>query len=895
MQTPAALSDTLKIPADSLQNLSDSTALADTTATKAAEGDIETTINYNAEDSIFFDLKSQTLRLYGDTHIDYGEITLEADRTDVNYYNRIIKSTYTTDSAGRKVGKPVFSEAEDVYETDNITYNFNTKRAVIKGVITEQDGAFMHGDDVKKNEKNEMFIRHARYTTCNLEHPHFFIESEKLKVIPGNKVVSGPFNLRFRELLTPVWFPFGMFPQPKKRASGIVFPTYGEERRRGFFLRDGGYYFAISDYLDLRITGDIYSKGGSAANLTSNYYVKYKFRGTFNFRYNRNVSDDIENPLNTNDFWVQWNHRPETRGNSSFSASVSAGTQTFNNNNNQVQQNFEQSIRSDFQSNVSYSQRFAGTPFNITLNGRHSQNIQTGATTMSLPEFTYNMNRIYPFENLVKSSRSPLAKLNFSHNFVAKNELTNQLSRGSFPFEVLEEGEQNDSLEFTFANMPQILDRSRIGGRHQIPLNTSISLFNNISLNPNFNYEEVWYPRELQYTYLEDQQVVNVDTVQRFSRAGSWRSGASLNTIIYGTHFFKGDGKVKAIRHVMTPSLSFSYNPDFSDPRYGVFQEVQVDSTGRTAIVSKYQNFIYGSPSGRESRTLGLSLQNNLEIKVTDEEDTTGTGTKKVKIFDNFALNSSYNFAADSFRLGNIGFSTRTSFFNNAISVAVQGTIDPYTYNLVSESVNQRGDRTVVQQRIDRYAWNTGNGVGKLSSISTNISFSLRPKGSRDSGQNNQNANAAMNRPGGPGSMNNPNMTNYDSELGTEEEIAQINNNPDLYVDFNIPWSLNVNYNITRRQTGFQDANITQTLRFSGDLSLTPKTKINVRSGYDLEELEFTQTSIGINRDLHCWSLSFNWTPFGRFQQFGLIIRPKSSLLQDLKLERRKNFNDFFN
>lgn len=433
------------------------------TVRNTPQGDIETTINYDSQDSMYFDVVNKKLFMYGETHIDYGEITLEADRTNVDWNRKTIESDYSLDTAGNKIGRPIYSDGPDVYQTDDIIYNFDTKRALIKGVVTEQDGAFMHGDDVKKNSENEMFIRGARYTTCNLAHPHFYIESKKLKVIPSKKVVSGPFNMKFRDLPTPLFFPFGMFPQPKEKASGIIVPSYGEEQRRGFFLRDGGYYFAISDYMDLRVTGDIYSKGGNGLNITSNYLKRYGYRGTFNFSYNKSVSDDIENPLETNDYWVRWNHRPESRGNSSFSASVSAGTSTYSTNNNIVNQDFNRSINAQFTSNITYSKRFQGTPFNMSTNLRHNQNIQTGIVNLTLPDFTLNTNRQYPFKNLTTSSKSPIAKLNFSHNFVAKNELTNR-ARSSFPFNVVNEDPNGgEVLAFNTSNLSQILDRSQIG------------------------------------------------------------------------------------------------------------------------------------------------------------------------------------------------------------------------------------------------------------------------------------------------------------------------------------------------------------------------------------------------------------------------------------------------
>ena len=846
----------------------------------AAQGDIETTINYNSRDSMYFDLVNRKLYMYGETHIDYGQITLDASQTSVDWEKRTIESDYSLDSTGRKVGRPIFADGPEIYQTDDITYNFQSKRALIKGVVTEQEGAFMHGDNVKKNENNELFIKGARYTTCNLEHPHFFIESRRLKVIPKNKVVSGPFNVKFRDLPTPLFFPFGMFPQPKKKASGIVVPTYGEEQQRGFFLREGGYYFALSDYADMRITGDIYSRGGNGLNVTSNYIRRYAFRGTFNFTYVNVVTESGENPIESNEYWVRWNHNPESRGNSSFSASVSAGTQTYSTNNNIVTQDFNQSINAQFTSNISYTKRFQGTPFNMSSNLRHNQNIQTGIVNLTLPDFTLNTSRQYPFKNLVKSSRSPLAKLNFSHNFVAKNELSNRAVTTGFSFDVANESEAgNEQVPFNANNMTTILDRAKIGGKHTVPISTTITLLKYFTLNPRFNYEEIWFPKELKYTYIEALEAVQVDTLDGFSRAGSWSLGSSLNTRIYGTKFFKS-GKIQAIRHVMTPSVSFSYRPDFSLPKYGIYSEVQIDSAGNTQTLSKYQGFAYSSPGRGESQTLSFSLANNIEMKVASKKDTVN-GFKKIKIFDNLGLSSGYNLAADSFNLSNITFSARTSLFNNLVSVNFNGTIDPYVRDKVTND------------RVDQFAWNNGQGLGQLSSMTTALSFNLSPQSLQGKGDPNAGANqGGRGGPAGPGIPD-----DFDDGLTFEEnqELEQIMNNPDLYVDFKVPWSLRANYSIRRTKTGFEEADITQSLNFSGTLGLTSKTQITFNSGYDFEEKDFTSTRLGISRDLHCWTMNVNWVPFGRFQSYFISIRVKSSLLQDLKLEKRRSFLDFFN
>ncbi|WP_420317993.1 putative LPS assembly protein LptD [Ekhidna sp.] len=853
------------------------------------QSDIETTINYNAKDSLFFNIKTRELFLYGETHIDYGEISLDAERTDVNWDKRTLKARYITDSTGKKIGKPVFSERQDTYVTDNIIYNFKSERALIKGVITEQQGGFMHGEDVKKNAEDELFIKGAEYTTCNLEDPHFSIRSSKLKVIPNNKVVSGPFNMRFRDVPTPLFFPFGMFPQPKEKASGIIIPSYGEERRRGFFLRDGGYYFAISDYVDLRLTGDIYSKGGNAINATSNYYKRYSFKGTFNFSYNKSVSDDLENPLETNDYWVRWNHTPESRGNSSISASVSAGTSSYNNNNNLVNQDFTRSINSQFTSNVSYRKTFTGTPFNMSSNLRHNQNIQTGVVNLTLPDFTLNMNRIYPFKNAVSSSNSPLAKLNFSHNFVAKNELSNDRVRDPFNFNVINRDPRSDSvIAFNQDNFSEILRRSQFGGKHSIPISTSMSILKYFTLNPTFNYQELWYTKELQYEYLPGENGVRVDTVTGFSRAGSWISGASLNTRIYGTKFFTG-GKIQAIRHVMTPSLSFNYNPDFSDTKYGVYSDVQIDEEGNTQRVSKYQGFAYGSPQGRESKTLGFALSNNLEMKVASKKDTI-TGSKKVKLFENLGLSSGYNLAADSFKLSDISVNARTSLLDGLISINFTGGIDPYEYLLISESINTQGERVVQQRKLDRFTWNNGNGIGRLSRMTTAIGLNFSGKKSNNSGTKDSQAPL-----GGSGIIPPDEQVGFDGFTEYErQQVEHIQNNPEMYVDFNVPWSLRMQYSINRNKVGFAEASIRQSFQFNGTLGLTDKTQITFNSGYDFEAKDFTTTRIGVSRDLHCWTMNFDWVPFGRYQSYFLSIRVKSSVLQDLKLDKRRSFFDFF-
>ena len=434
------------------------------------------------------------------------------------------------------MGKPIFSEGNQSYETDKITYNFDSRKAKIKGIVTQLDDAYMQGEDVNKNEEDELFISHAMYTTCNLAEPHFHISSSKIKVIPGKKVVSGPFHLKFGDVPTPLGFIFGMFPQPKKKISGLIMPNYGEEKRRGFYLRDGGYYFAISDYLDLRVTGDIYSKGSFGGTIATNYNKRYSYNGSLRFNYNKSKLGDFENPATSNDFSLSWSHTPDSRGKSSrFSSSVNFQTNSYNQNKNLVYSDFNESINAQFNSNISYSKTFSG-PFNLSANLRHSQNVQTKKVNLTLPDVSYNMSRIYPFKNLGKLGKTPLGKLSISHRFTGKIELSNGSVGNSFSGLNIINSSNNfsEQIDFNMENINSIIDRSKIGGKHTIPISTSFNLLKYFTVSPSMNYNELWYLKKLDYTFNEEENGIQVDTTNAFQRAWSYSTALSLSTRIYG-------------------------------------------------------------------------------------------------------------------------------------------------------------------------------------------------------------------------------------------------------------------------------------------------------------------------------------------------------------------------
>ena len=834
------------------------------------KSEIETTINYSAKDSIFYDLKSQKIKLYGNSKIDYGEINLEAYEILVDWNDKTLDANYLTDSTGKKIGKPIFSEGNQSYETDKITYNFDSRKAKIKGIVTQLDDAYMQGEDVKKNEEDELFISHAMYTTCNLEEPHFHISSGKIKVIPGKKVVSGPFHLKFGDVPTPLGFIFGMFPQPKKKVSGLIMPNYGEEKRRGFYLRDGGYYFAVNDHIDLRLTGDVYSKGSYGMTLGSSYKKRYSYSGNLRFNYNKSKLGDFENPSTSNDFSFSWSHTPDAKGKSSrFSSSVNFQTNSYNQNKNLVYSDFNESINAQFNSNISYTKTFKGSPFNLSANLRHSQNVQTKKVNLTLPDVSYNMSRIYPFKNLGKLGKTALGKISISHRFNGKIELTNGSVGNSLSgLNILNSSNNfSEQIDFNMDNLNSIIDRSKIGGKHTIPISTSFNLLKYFTVSPSVNYNEIWYFKKLSYNYNELEDGIEIDTTNSFQRAWSYSSAFALSTRIYGTVFFK-KGKIKAIRHVISPEISMSFSPDFTKSKFGYYENVQINREGDTKLLSKYENFLFGSPRIGSSASMNFYIGNNLEMKVVDKNDTI-SGTRKIKIFDNLSFSSSYNFLADSFRLAPVRFSTRTSFFKRLINLSVSGNIDPYTFKLDSISENSSGIKNVYQRRVDELAYKNNQGIGSLAYINMSLGFRFSAKDFRSEDEEEK-----------------------DSSFGTREEIDYINSNIAEYIDFNVPWSINASYNLNRRKLGFRDPTITQTLTFSGDVSISEKTKISFRSGYDFKFKMLTQTSINATRDLHCWRINFSWVPFGRFQSYNLSINAVSALLQDLKLEKRSRFFD---
>ncbi len=867
-----ASADTSKIKKDSTKN--------------TPKGDIESTIKYSADDSIVSELGKKIVRLYGNAKVTYGQINLDAEEIVIDYEQSTITANGKKDSTGQLVGFPIFKDGESEYETKGMVYNFKNKKARITEVVTKQGEGFMHGESVYKNDKNELFTRMNAYTTCDLADPHYRIISGKAKAIPGDKVVSGPFYMEFNHVPTPLAFVFGIFPSQRKSSSGIIVPAYGEEQTRGFFLRRGGYYFDINDYFKLSLTGDIYSKGSSGLYVNSNYISRYKYSGSVSFTFtNNNYSTNIEAPNKQKDFSLTWSHSPKTKGSSRFAASVNMASST-NSTNNYLgigQPNTASIQNSNAQqkasSNISFSKSFPGTPFALSTNFRINQDFKTRRVDLSLPDISFNMNNVYP---LKKSTKMIFQNLQLKYTMSAVNQINNDLGN----IATNTDGTKRDSIgAFNLQNLPIYLKNANNGFRHVIPISTSFKVLKFATVTASANYNELWYFEKLVWGASNSsdvnlgKQVVKIDTIHQFNREAFYSLSMGLTTRIYGMYRPKSKTSyVRAIRHVMTPNVGLSYSPDFSDPKYGYYQRIGLtDANGKPSTVLKsiHEGFVYGSAPAGKNESLSFGIGNTVEMKVRSAKDTVD---RKISLLNNLSLGSSYNFLADSFKLATISISANSNILNNKITINMSSTLDPYQYWHVKSGFDANDQQLYTIVRVSRYAWNEGK-LGKITSASLAFGTNLNPKGQKkDTDMRDKVAKS--------------NASQADKDY--------LLKHPDSYVDFSIPWNLRLSYNVSYSVNSNPPAslnpkpitNITQAAQFSGDFSLSAKWKITYSSSYDFVQHQIGQTNFGLSRDLHCWQMTLNWVPFGKFQSYTFNIGIKSSLLKDLKLNRTRSFAD---
>ncbi|MDI3520829.1 MAG: hypothetical protein PWQ06_1729 [Anaerophaga sp.] len=854
---------------DTIQITSDTTSQeTDTLQAKTRRPIIEAEVKYSATDSVKF--TGGKVFLYGDANVSYQDILLTAYKIELDLDSSLAYATGRIDSTGNEVGLPVFKDPSGEYTMRSIKYNFETEKAIIEHVVTEQGEGYVVSNKAKKLQNNIYCLRNGKYTTCtNHDHPHFYLNLTKAKIIPGKKIITGPAYLVIEDVIMPVAVPFAFVPSTSKYSSGFILPSYGEESNRGFFLRNGGYYWAANDYFDLSVTGDIYSNMSWGTRVASRYKVRYKFSGNFNFQYITNVTSEKELPdySKSKDLSISWSHSQDAKANpySRFSASVNFSTSSFDRNNVGSIINPRELATNTKRSSISYSKQWPDSPFSLSANLQHSQNSRDTTIDLTLPNLTLTMNRIYPFkdEDRIGSQEKWYEKISMSYTGNASNRISTK------------ESELFDS------NLAQDWKN---GIQHTIPVSMNFKLFRHFTLSPSFNYKERWYFKSIEKSYdQEKHQVVVSDTTQGFNRVYDYSFSIGTQTKIYT--FFRpsrwlfGDG-IQAIRHMMTPSVSMSYRPDFGDPKYGYYDWFEYYDPNRDEIVrhdySIYEGAMYGVPGRGKSGSMSIGLNNNIEMKVKSRKDS--TGFKKIPLLESLNFSTSYNFLADSLKWSRINMSGRTKVLGTSINF--NAVFDPYTIQL-----NEYGNPV----RVDRLLWKDKRKIARLenASLSFGFNFGSETFKKKEKQQQGQNTDSQF-----PGQDNNlENRTEGPPKPQTSAVTPR-------YADFSMPWNMSLNYNMRIVQDKFNkekmayDKKFTADISLNGNLELTKKWSINFSTGYNVDRNEISHTNIRINRDLHCWNMSFNLVPVGAYKSYFFTIAVNSSMLRDLKYEKRSHPRD---
>lgn len=843
--------------ADSLTG--DTLAVRDTTRKGSM---LEAPIKGKNRDSLVFNVRDKMVYVYGEGDITYQTMNMKADYMRINMDTRVIRAYGVNDTVDNKpvVTRPEFTENGKTYTMDTIDYNMKSKKAKIKGVATQEGEGYLIGDNVKKMTDNSINISSGRFTTCeNTDHPHFYLEMTRAKFIPGKKAIFGPSYLVMEDV--PIYFlgvPEGFFPMSSGPKSGFLMPTYGEEYVKGFFLRDFGYYFTFNDYIDLTLTGGIYTLGSWEAAASSRYIKRYKYSGSFSADFSKVRFGDKGSPDYTNqsNFRIQWTHTQDSkfRPGSTFSASVNFSTSGYS---KYSATTLNDILSTQTNSSIAYSKTWSGTPFSLSANMAVSQNSSNSTISVTLPTVVFNMSRVYPFKRKQTMGKERwYEKISVSYT----GKLTNSVST-------------TEKELFT----KQTLKDMKNGVEHTIPVSTSMTLFNYLNITPSANYTERWFFKKQERQWNPETNTVDyLEPEYGFYRLYNYNVGVSASTKLYGMYRFKNpNSKIQAFRHVITPTISFSYAPDFSHQKYGYYKAVQSDTTGRVTIYSPFAGNAYSVPSSGRSMSLNFSLQQNLEMKVLSKRDT--TGTRIIKLIDNFTISGSYNFLADSMNLSNISLSFRSKLTNN-FGIQLSATLDPYV-------VTPEG------RRINKLMLSRGK-LGRIVSTGWSFGYSFNSKNqSAPSGQ--ALTNDITSQPIDP-AYSNPFFDPY----GTMDPVLRRQYMAQTYYDFNMPWNFSFNYTISygislvnNGTTGYRK-NINQTIGFNGSVNLTPKWGISFQGGFDLMTRKLTTSSISITRDLHCWQMGFSWIPFGFHKSWSFNIGVKSSMLQDLKYDKSQSMYD---
>ncbi len=810
----------------------------------------------HAEDSIVQDLAHKKVYLWGNAEVTYGDIDLKAGYIMVDFNNNTVFAKGIKDSVGKIVEKPVFKQGDESFQADSMSYNFVTKKGIVHDVRTEEQQGFLHGDIVKRMPDNTINVKKGWFTTCNLPHPHYEFRFSKARVIPNKLIVTGPVYMEIEGVPVPLALPFGIFPNNPKRQSGFIMPTYGEAANRGFYLEGGGFFWAINDYLTLKLTGDIYTGGSWKVSPVLTYRKRYKYSGAFSFSVARNVINTKGDPdySNTKDFRVGWtfNQDPKAHPNSSFSANVNIITSNYVKYNTVQPDTY---LSNEFQSSIAYQKSWAGKYF-LTLSANHRQNTKTRDVTITLPEMSFTVNRFYPFRKKNSIKKNPFNDLSVSYSMAAKNTINTK-----------------DSLLFT----PETLSHSMQNGIiHKMPVSLPMKVLKHFTFSTSANFTDRMYFESLRKYWVDTSATggyVKTDTVPGFNNIFDFSLNASLTTKVYGIVRFK-KGALRAIRHVFTPSIGFSYVPDFGNEKWGYTGRYN-DTLGREVTYSKYQGFLYGAPGTQKVGNINFSFANSLEIKVRWRKDTV-TGMKKIPLIENFTLSGNYDFAKDSLRMSNIYLSGRTTLWKG-LTVQYSSVLYPYATDSAGNPINKT-------------EWEVNRRLFRLNNSAWNVSFSF-------------NLSDKDFKKGKKKKSEQPTKTEEEKVLknAPESEANDILNNPNHYIDWGVSWSLNLSYHFTYsnvkdfvNEVWTPNRTLVQTLAFSGQVNITPNWKFTFRSGWDFTNNQLSFTSVNLYRNLHCWEMRFGWIPIGPRKSWNFSINVKASILQDLKLTKRKDFRDYY-
>lgn len=845
-------SDTLKITPPELAKV---TPKVENDTVKPKKSALEGIVRRKAVDYENIDQKTKIVTLYNKAELYYEDIELKAGIIVLDYSKNEVYAGRIKDSTGKYTQLPNFKQGANVVEPDSIRFNFKTKKALVWNSRTKQGEMNIIAAVSKKENDSVYFMKNAKITTsADINDPEYYFLARKAKFVPGKKVVVGLTNMYIAEVPTPIGMPFAFFPMTQKSQSGVIMPTFQDTRNKGYSLQNGGYYFALSDNYDLTLLGDYYTNGSYATRFESTYAKKYRFNGNVNIRFENQITSERGFPdyAKSNEYNIQWTHSQDSKANpnSRFSASVNLGSSTyFQNSLNQV--NIGSRLNNTLSSSISYSKTFNTVPsVNMAITATHSQNTQTKQINMTLPTLTASVDRIFPFAPKDGVKKGFIKNINFQYSVRAENRIAT-----------------TDSLFFK----PQMFRDAKTGIQHTIPLSTNFKIFKHFSVTTGANYNEVWYLKTIKKSFDLDKDQVITTEQNGFDAYRTYSFSSSIGTTIYGTFNFGEDKKIQTIRHVMRPSITYSYTPSFA--KY--YDSYATDASGAMRTdYSRFEQGIYGAPGKNYSNNIGFSLSNTFEAKVKDR-DTTKTEPKKIMLLNNLNFSTSYNIAADSLPWSPVRVSGGTLLFKDKMNVNFGATLDPY-------AIDNSG------RRIQKYNIDNGGSLFRLTSANMTINYSLSSQGDDKKKVNKQgerNGGRQDDLFGTNTDLSDRRQSLFDNEDKDKEDKF------DGFFKTKLPWDLTFAYSLTYGNMSRQNEIIGNSVMISGNIDLAPKWKVGASSGYDFVQKGVTFTQLRFERDLLSWRMSFSWSPFGEYANWGFFIGIKSGMLSDIKWEKRTQPN----